>query len=69
MLRVIPQVLRTDGVKQNLAGLGFEVISVAKMHKLNEGNMTNLTVILVQVANTDKNKNIFNLKKCEPAVD
>lgn len=61
MLRGIPQILTTDEIKQNFADVEFELISGARMHKKIRGTGTNLSLILVQLANTYKNRNILNL--------
>lgn len=63
VLRGIPQILSTDEIHQNLVDEGFDVISVARMHKKVQGTRTDLPLILVQMKKTDTNRRIFTLTK------
>lgn len=57
------RIISTEEVKQNMFDVGFEVISVARKPKKRAGTTIVMSLILVQLNNTDLKENIFNLSQ------
>lgn len=50
MLRHIPQILSTEKIQHNLIEVGFDVITVSRIHKKIEGATFDIPLILMQLA-------------------